>query len=909
MKLCKNNIFLLCMLIALTAGIGFVFCSHANALSTDCRFCHTNQYNAWESGKHFHSVDCSGCHAGDSAHLNSPTPALVTPKVPFEIELCGTCHKDQYNSFLTDNNGKTNYGGGLEPVQLWPKTLDVPYWNTLIDGHPFVIETYEDRSMMWNQLDAQETLRPMAESCLTCHGTKVAYYMGIVYKDRTGATKTIPAQVRTIKNTQRIWSGNFKSWQVPMVPYIVIPAGTTVSTRVNALAPPPRTFQVETVVTLPDGRIFTSFSPYPGATATGDSKNPAKRTKARNYVWAALEALALDELNIQYSETDKMYIGPNANSANAGVLCNMCHDPMATKLRVIQKASLYSIANYGINPYSNTPIPPVIAGLPPEVGPPPVYNFDQASRQDQIIAVCGQCHSEYVGGYSAVDNIDRHYFPFAKITGTNPLNPPAGQTPLSGLAKRYQDLFRMKQDWMHGAPVRPWQSADPGMPGYAPDDNADGMPDLYPINETLIKTQHPEAEMFWNSPMYVAGATCTDCHTYMDTNATGGKFMNHSFTSPFKLLMQGKNTGNTLCNRCHNPASPMIGAPGFTTDQLLDRSLVIMDDTYAQQESLQMFLMDALKIIKAKKDAGDPTAAADAAKFKKAHNTWEYYAEAENSMGFHNWDDASADMDAALKSISKVLDPKATLGPVHSLMDEGAMAANPAEGIMKNLVDLLWVASEPAAVDIVYDPLTEKPVSWRYNGLFFEVWRQDCSPTGTCGNWAMIANLSAEPFIDPTEPDAPPMVLWADENNIKMRWTYNYKILTGKNANRSVFSTVHQVVALERAMLPEFIQVATAGSEVRFHWMAAPGDTLRFIIQRSASPNFATKVQQIATPGDNYLTGWTDFTAPANKTLYYRIKADDGVAPSPWSKTFIVQTNAAAALISQQGLQQPATKK
>jgi len=189
------------------------------------------------------------------------------------------------------------------------------------------------------------------------------------------------------------------------------------------------------VVTLPDGKtIYASYS-YPGAKC-GNDPDPATRTEARNFIWAALEALALDGLDPVV----------NKPSIQAGELCNMCHDPHSGKLRIIQKSLIWAIAQRGINPYSPTGSQ--------------TKDFDQASRQDQVIALCGQCHVEYVGGYSAVDNLDRNFFPWGK--------PKEAET-------FYSQLFNYNQDWSHGIGVRPWQTVNPGKPGYYPQDS------LYPL--------------------------------------------------------------------------------------------------------------------------------------------------------------------------------------------------------------------------------------------------------------------------------------------------------------------------------------------------------------------------------------------------------------------------------------------
>lgn len=837
-----------------------------NAHAGPCDECHTKEATAMATSLHA-TVACEACHEQKPGtdHIANPNDAAQNPKIRFDSESCQNCHQDQYNSFFSDVKGKTTYGGGVEPVTLWPKTRDLPYWNALIDGHGFVIETYEERSMMWNQLDAQETLRPMSESCLTCHGTKVAYYMGI-----TGLAGYGPGQTRTIENTQLIRSGNFELWQNPAIPYIVIPAGTTVTTTIDTLDLA-RPHQVESVVTLPDGRVYTSFSPYPGATATGDDPaDPAKRTEARNYIWAALQALSLDGLEIVFDHDSKMHVGPNAGSANAAVLCNMCHDPHNTNLRLIQKSSLWSINEYGINPYSIIPPEPTEPG-----GTPIVTDFNAASRQDQIIAVCGQCHVEYVGGYSAVDHVNRHYFPFAKPSYPylgDPASPP-------GLQEKYTDLFNYDQDWIHGIGIRPWQDTDPTLTGYAPPGS------LNPIFETLSKTQHSEAETYWNSSMYIVGATCTDCHSKTVTKPDGTTYTSHSFISPVKLLIRGDN----VCAQCHDPAAPMVGAPPFDQDTLLDMIRLFQDDVFMAQEDLQKFLIDAQAVI-----AAQPAGAArdaNVALFKTAHLVWEYYANGENSMGFHNWDDAGADMGAALIKVGMILDPASTLGPPFGVMSEGAAAANPAEGVPNNLVDLLWVSTEVAAVNVVFNP--DGTFTWDYNGLAFEVQRQVVNPDGTVGPWEIVSppgGISAEPFIVPTEPDAPPEVMWADENNVQMDTTYNYRVRTIKGAEYSIWSQPTQIFTVETAGAPEFVQGATAGAENRLHWFAEPGNQTKFRIERATDPAFTdVTFWNVADSKAVPVRNWTDNTAAPDTTYYYRVRGEmPPDVPSPWSETVMI---------------------
>jgi hypothetical protein len=68
----------------------------------------------------------------------------------------------------------------------------------------------------------------------------------------------------------------------------------------------------------------------------------------------------------------------------------------------------------------------------------------------------------------------------------------------------------------------------------------------------------------------------------------------------------------------------------------------IQDKVFFAQEKAQSALVNSLKFI----NSLAPGAQRDAAVqlHKQAHLRWEYYAQAENSMGFHNWEEATAEI-------------------------------------------------------------------------------------------------------------------------------------------------------------------------------------------------------------------------------------------------------------------------
>jgi hypothetical protein len=545
------------------------------------------------------------------------------------MEVCKTCHPDQYDTFEIESRGGTFYGGsdgGPHPPKGWSKTKDLPYWNVLIDGHPFVLETYEDSPMAVNQLEHQETIRPGSEACMECHGTRAAFMMGIAYRDKNGVIHTVPSQTTTVtlpsgsvvsipakEYTVRYRSHTIHdgtSYQDPVtgawgeaVNTTVVPLGTKVWTYTDGVNLSEGAFQqkyqVKTVVTLPApvtvdvldkygqvaGQVaFRTIASFPEAGAdingmTGFSPPAAAdgnvATVARNWIYACLEALAFDGLDYSFNdpagETHFTGTGANWPSVESGELCNQCHDPHSAKLRIVKKSLIAAIAERGVNPYSPT-------GRN-------ILEFDQASRQDKIIAICAQCHSEYVGGYSANTKLDQDYFPWAK---------PAD------LEAQYSGLFGYLQDWTHGGPIAPWQSADSNARGFFP------YGARYPISAPLVKVQHPEAETFWNSPMYNAGATCTDCHSTRMTRPDGSRYTSHWFASPLKLMdgFAGRTvTGASVTVAAQNPC-----AKCHTTDtinQSQQRIRNVQDQFPVIQERTQVALVNALKFISGQQALGN----------------------------------------------------------------------------------------------------------------------------------------------------------------------------------------------------------------------------------------------------------------------------------------------------------------
>jgi nitrite reductase (cytochrome c-552) len=295
-----------------------------------------------------------------------------------------------------------------------------------------------------------------------------------------------------------------------------------------------------------------------------------------------------------------------ADTMPYGAGCNHCHDPHGTGLRYVRQAMLESVAEKGTNPYEKD--------SPKEL--------KAASAKDARTLTCSQCHVEYTCGKSGVDGIDRDAFGWSKAYD---------------LHERYTQQFQYKQDWKHKL-----------------------------IGQPLIKNQHPETELYWESTHYNAGASCGDCHMPEITGSNGQRFRSHWFTSPFKLddpkLVSQFETATGVrvdaadnpCRRCH-----------------ADRTARAEDQQrafFARQQTVQALLVTSVGELARVKAASDAGAKIDQAKYqtaltahRKAHVLWENLAVSENSMGFHNIEECMSSMDAAEKDARIAIDTARSL--------------------------------------------------------------------------------------------------------------------------------------------------------------------------------------------------------------------------------------------------------
>jgi nitrite reductase (cytochrome c-552) len=199
------------------------------------------------------------------------------------------------------------------------------------------------------------------------------------------------------------------------------------------------------------------------------------------------------------------------------------------------------------------------------------------SRQEMRTVVCANCHVEY---YFKGDG-KYLTFPWEKGTSIEQI-------------EAYYNEYGFK-DWEH------------------------------PVSKaSMIKMQHPEYELYTNgSTHYNAGVSCADCHMpYTRDGAV--KFTSHDVFSP--LLKPEK-----ACAACHT-----------NVDYVVERVKIIQDSVHSTLLNTEKAITEAINAIQTAdaNPAHDPVKLDEARQLHRAAQLrWDFIA-AENSMGFHNPEEA-----------------------------------------------------------------------------------------------------------------------------------------------------------------------------------------------------------------------------------------------------------------------------
>src|SRR5512143_3734196 len=110
-----------------------------------CFDCHDEIKALKTAGKH-KGVNCVRCHGGTAAHLDDSDKR---PSTRVDLETCGGCHKDQYDSFGTLNLKKP---ARVEKSLLTERSPN-PFWDKLMMGHGFTKEHASPRSHSFMLVD------------------------------------------------------------------------------------------------------------------------------------------------------------------------------------------------------------------------------------------------------------------------------------------------------------------------------------------------------------------------------------------------------------------------------------------------------------------------------------------------------------------------------------------------------------------------------------------------------------------------------------------------------------------------------------------------------------------------------------------------------------------------------------
>lgn len=204
-------------------------------------------------------------------------------------------------------------------------------------------------------------------------------------------------------------------------------------------------------------------------------------------------------------------------------------------------------------------------------------DLSQATRQEMRTYVCAQCHVEYYfkGDQKVLT------FPWSK------------GLKIEQIYEHYEEYGFM--DWAH---------KETGAP--------------------MLKTQHPEFEM-WSSGLHArSGVACADCHMpYVREGAV--KVSDHWLRSPLTNI-------NQACQTCHKQDE----------QALKDRITIIQNNTAELLRKTEGAIVDAIDAIHAAKSAGaTDEQLKDALQLqRKATFYWDFVA-AENSTGFHSPQEAA----------------------------------------------------------------------------------------------------------------------------------------------------------------------------------------------------------------------------------------------------------------------------
>lgn len=205
-------------------------------------------------------------------------------------------------------------------------------------------------------------------------------------------------------------------------------------------------------------------------------------------------------------------------------------------------------------------------------------DINKATHQEMRSLVCAQCHSEY---YFKKDPKNYLTFPWAK------------GTTVDGMYAYYQDANFA--DWMH------------------------------PISRTpMVKSQHPDYELWRTGVHAYRGVSCADCHMPYHTQG-GQKITNHHVQSPLLNIAES-------CGVCHRWSEKEIRDRVEAIQTKVDKAMVRAENALVAAHFDVAACMEA--------GAGDAELAEARQLIRKGQFYWDYVSST-NGMGFHSPQEAT----------------------------------------------------------------------------------------------------------------------------------------------------------------------------------------------------------------------------------------------------------------------------
>lgn len=219
-------------------------------------------------------------------------------------------------------------------------------------------------------------------------------------------------------------------------------------------------------------------------------------------------------------------------------------------------------------------------------------DWRQASRDEMRSLVCAQCHVEYYFETGVHGVAAKPHFPWDY--GMNP-----------------DDMYKF---YSNGQPARD------GFKGAFVDWT-------HAVSKTpMIKTQHPEYEMFYDGIHGANGVSCADCH--MPRIKSGpATISSHHWTSPLK-----DDVGMSACMGCHGDKTPefMKGRVEYHQEKVWKQLNIAQEKSVRAHEAVRMAMEYPNLALP------NETILNEAREMvRKGQWFWDYVS-AENSAGFHN---------------------------------------------------------------------------------------------------------------------------------------------------------------------------------------------------------------------------------------------------------------------------------